>query len=158
MAHREGDDGRNVVLNQMNKPFTAYSLDEAEMAKWDQLIALRNSVNVVLESARADKRIGKSLEAAVTLRASDEESRTLVETVSDMDLADLFIVSECLIREDEDAAEAAATGNSGLYPGLNISVVEAPGTKCPRCWKHSTAADSETGLCPRCAAVVAKLG
>ena len=158
MPHREGDDARNVVLNQMNKPFTAYSLGEDEMARWDRLIGLRNDVNVVLEAARADKRIGKALEASVTLRASDADSRELVEAVSDMDLAELFIVSECLIREDEDAGEAAAAGSSGQYPGLRISVVEAPGVKCPRCWKHSVKADPETGLCPRCAAVVAKLG
>ena len=42
-------------------------------------------------------------------------------------------------------------------PGLKISVIEAPGVKCPRCWMHSENADPETGLCPRCAAVVAKL-
>ena len=30
MPHRQGDDGRNVVLNEMNKPFAAYALsDEA---------------------------------------------------------------------------------------------------------------------------------
>ena len=39
---------------------------------------------------------------------------------------------------------------------LSASVENAAGTKCPRCWKHSTQAD-ENGLCPRCAAVVAKL-
>ena len=38
----------------------------------------------------------------------------------------------------------------------DISVSEAPGTKCPRCWMHSTEADSETGLCPRCARVLAE--
>ena len=31
-----------------------------------------------------------------------------------------------------------------------------PGVKCPRCWKHSVDADPETGLCPRCAAVIAE--
>ena len=42
-------------------------------------------------------------------------------------------------------------------PALGISVIEAPGAKCPRCWKQTVEADAETGLCPRCAAVVAKL-
>ena len=36
-------------------------------------------------------------------------------------------------------------------------VKEAAGEKCPRCWMHSVKADPETGLCPRCAAIVAKL-
>ena len=109
----------------------------------------------VLESARNDKRIGKPLEAAVTLRADDGESAELLNAVSDMDLSDLLIVSRCLVG-GEDAPDAV-TGSGAKNPGLHISVVEAPGTKCPRCWKHSLEADSLTELCPRCAGVVAKL-
>ena len=82
--------------------------------------------------------------------------KALVEELSDMDLNDLFIVSRCLISEEEDG-EAAASGKSSLAPGLGITVVEAPGAKCPRCWKHDEQADPATGLCPRCASVVAKL-
>ena len=74
-----------------------------------------------------------------------------------MDLADLLIVSECLVREDGSEEESAAAGHGGKNPGLHISVAEASGTKCPRCWKQSKSANAE-GLCPRCAAVVAKLG
>ena len=55
-------------------------------------------------------------------------------------LADLLIVSQ---------VEVTVGG------ALAVSVSEAAGTKCPRCWKHSTAAD-ENGLCPRCASVIAK--
>ncbi len=155
MPHRAGDDTRNVVLNTMNKPYASYALSEEEMAKWDKLIALRSDVNGVLEAARNEKRIGKPLEAAVTLRAEDEESRALLDTVSHMDLGDLLIVSQCLVN-GEDAPDAV-TGKGVRNPGLRISVTEAPGTKCPRCWKHSLAADSATELCPRCAGVVAKL-
>ena len=36
---------------------------------------------------------------------------------------------------------------------VKASAEEAAGTKCPRCWKHSTAANAE-GLCPRCAEVM----
>ncbi len=156
MPHRAADDGRNVLLNEMNKPFADYALSDAEMARWEQLIALRSDVNGVLESARADKRIGKPLEAAVTLKAESADAKALLENVSDMDLDDLLIVSHCLISDEESAADAV-TGSGTQVPGLKIAVIEAPGTKCPRCWKHSLHADPETGLCPRCAAVVAKL-
>ena len=156
MPHRAADDGRNVLLNEMNKPFADYALSDAEMARWEQLIALRSDVNGVLESARADKRIGKPLEAAVTLKAESDDAKALLENVSDMDLDDLLIVSHCLISDEESAADAV-TGSGTQVPGLKIAVIEAPGTKCPRCWKHSLHADPETGLCPRCAAVVAKL-
>lgn len=153
MPHRSSDDARNVVLNEMNKPFTEYALDDAEMAKWDALISVRNDVNGVLEKARADKRIGKPLEASVTLRASGE-SKAVLDKISDMDLKELLIVSACLIAED-DAADADAVTAAGSYnPGLTVSVKEAEGTKCPRCWMHSKDADPETGLCPRCKAVL----
>ena len=155
MPHREGDDSRNVLLNLMNKPFTDYALDAAEMARWDQLISLRGDVNAVLETARAAKRIGKPLDAAVVLHPEDDQARELTERLSDMDLDDLFIVSRCLIADDEQ--EDAITARGSAWPGLRISVTEAPGIKCPRCWKHSIHADPETELCPRCAEVLAKL-
>ena len=153
MPHRVGDDARNVVLNEMNKPFAEYALDDSEMARWDALISVRNDVNGVLEKARADKRIGKPLEASVTLRASGE-SKAVLDKVSDMNLKELLIVSECLIAEDDAADEAAVTASGSYNPGLTVSVREAAGTKCPRCWMHSVDADAETGLCPRCKAVL----
>ena len=156
MPHREGDDVRNVVLNEMNKPFTEYALDDDEMAKWDALISVRNDVNGVLESARGAKRIGKPLEASVTLHAKGASKQT-VERISDMNLSELFIVSECLISDEDEHDPEAVVGDGSYNSGLTVSVKEAPGTKCPRCWMHSTKADPETGLCPRCAAVVAKL-
>ena len=156
MPHREGDDVRNVVLNEMNKPFTEYALSDDEMAKWDALISVRNDVNGVLEAARGAKRIGKPLEASVTLHAKGA-SRQTVERISDMNLSELFIVSECLISDEDETDPAAVVGEGSYNSGLTVSVKEAPGTKCPRCWMHSTKADPETGLCPRCAAVVAKL-
>ena len=154
MPHREGDDVRNVVFNTMNKPFTEYALSQEELAKWDTLISVRGDVNGVLEAARSAKRIGKSLEAAVTLTVKDQAAKEAVEAISDMDLRDLFIVSSCLIAEDEVQDDAAVTGEGSNNPGLHISVKEAPGVKCPRCWMHSVDAQAETGLCPRCAAVV----
>ena len=153
MPHRAEDDARNVVLNEMNKPFAEYALDDSEMARWDALISVRNDVNGVLEKARADKRIGKPLEASVTLRASGE-SKAVLDKVSDMNLKELLIVSECLIAEDDAADETAVTASGSYNPGLTVSVREAEGTKCPRCWMHSVAADPETGLCPRCKAVL----
>ena len=153
MPHRAGDDARNVVLNEMNKPFAEYALDDSEMSRWDALISVRNDVNGVLEKARADKRIGKPLEASVTLRASGE-SKAVLDKVSDMNLKELLIVSECLIAEDDAADEAAVTASGSYNPGLTVSVREAAGTKCPRCWMHSVDADAETGLCPRCKAVL----
>ena len=149
MPHRASDDARNVLLNQMPEGFAQYVLEDAAMEKWDVVMKLRQDVNGVLEKARADKRIGKALEAHVTLATEDAAIRSACEGVN---LAEVCIVSDCVWAQPKEGAEVGTGVN---YPNLTIGVSEAKGTKCPRCWKHSTAAD-ENGLCPRCASVIAK--
>ena len=149
MPHRASDDARNVLLNQMPEGFAQYALEDAAMEKWDVVMKLRQDVNGVLEKARADKRIGKALEAHVTLATEDAAIRSACEGVN---LAEVCIVSDCVWAQPEEGAEVGTGVN---YPNLTIGVSEAKGTKCPRCWKHSTQAD-ENGLCPRCASVIAK--
>ena len=150
MPHRSGDDSRNVLLNQMPEDFGAYALSEDAMAKWDTIMKLRQDVNGVLEKARADKRIGKALEAHVTLSTEDAAVKAACEGKN---LSELFIVSDCTWSQPEEGAETAQGVN---FPQVTIGVSEAKGAKCPRCWMHSEKANEE-GLCPRCAAVVAKL-
>ena len=70
-----------------------------------------------------------------------------------VNLAEVCIVSDCVWAQPEEGAEVGTGVN---YPNLTIGVSEAKGTKCPRCWMHSQQANAE-GLCPRCAAVVAKM-
>ena len=152
MPHRAEDDARNVLLNVMSKPYADYALSAEKMAVWDTAIRVRSDVNGVLERARADKRIGKSLEAHVTLSALDAPAAEALKAVREMNLAELFIVSNVSVA-DERARENAVTGSGANFPGLTIEVTEAPGTKCPRCWMHSEQANEE-GLCPRCAEVM----
>ena len=156
MPHRAEDDARNVVLNQMSKPYTEYALSADELAKWDQLVAIRGDVNNVLEAARAAKKIGKSLEAHVTLFAGDAASKEALDKINGMNLAELFIVSGCEIGEGEAAADATV-GKGVALPGLTVEVTPAKGEKCQRCWCYHPEVDAETALCPRCAAVVAAL-
>ena len=150
MPHRKEDDRRNVLLNQMPADCAGYVLPEETMARWDTVIKLRQDVNGVLEKARADKRIGKALEAHVTLETADEAVKA---ACAGLNLAEIFIVSDCAWAAPEEGAEVACGEN---FPGLTVGVTEAKGTKCPRCWMHSLNANAE-GLCPRCAAVIAKM-
>ena len=109
------------------------------MEKWNAMIAVRNVVNGALETARGEKKIGKSLEARVLLEVQGENA-----FLSEMDqaaLASLLIVSQ---------VETKVGG------ALKVAVEPAQGEKCPRCWNYSTEAGKDN-LCPRCAAVVAKL-
>ena len=150
MPHKSTDDARNVLLNQMPEGFEAYALSEEAMAKWATVMKLRQDVNGVLELARADKRIGKALEARVSLAAEDESLKTACEGLN---LPEICIVSAC---DWEAAPEGALVRQGTNFPGLTVAVSEALGQKCPRCWMHSEAANEE-GLCPRCAAVISKL-
>ena len=143
MPHRAGDDARNVLLNQMVQPYAAYALSEEEMGKWARLAALRTAVNGALEQARADKTIGKSLEAEVDLTVTAEDA--FLTDMDAADLADLLIVSQVRV---EVGAE------------LTVAVRPANGAKCLRCWKVLPTVGSDAGhpdLCPRCAAVVKNL-
>ena len=138
MPHRVGDDGRNVLLNEMNSPFDVYALDEDAMAAWNGLIDLRNTVNAALEQARAEKKLGKSLEAKVTIPSGRIAGSWLV---SMDELADLLIVSQVEISSDV----------------MEVTVEPAAGRKCERCWKVLPSVGSNAShpaLCPRCAKVV----
>ena len=155
MPHRDGDDARNVLFNEMNKAFDEYALSDEAMEKWNKLISVRDDVNNVLEAARAQKTIGKALDAEVILKSQNEETAKVLDELSTMNLSEMFIVSKCLINEE--ASEESVSGEGSKNPGLAISVKEASGVKCPRCWVRTDEADSETGLCPRCSKVVATL-
>ena len=159
MPHRSGDDGRNVVFNDMNQPFADYALDDKAMAKWDTVIRMRNDVNAVLETARAEKKIGKALEACVTLHAGDDESAAALVQTMGLNLAELFIVSQCVVS-GAAPAEGSVTGVGTAFPGLTVEVAEAQGAKCERCWMQSTTVGADADhptLCARCAQVVRNL-
>ena len=126
-----------------------YAADEAFKAKWAQLIAVRDEVKKVLEQARADKQIGASLEAAVTLYCNDAMYELLNSIPMD-ELADLMIVSKVELVKGEG-------GSNSSLEGLGVAAAHATGDKCERCWKYSADIGSHPAhptLCARCAAVV----
>lgn len=114
-------------------------------AKWDRIMAIRDDVKKVLEQARADKQIGSSLEAALTLYCNEELYHFLNAIPMD-ELADLFIVSQVSLEQGEG-------GVKGIVDGLGVHADHAAGAKCLRCWKYETTV-GENGLCPRCAKVL----
>ena len=134
-----------VVFEQM--PEAGAPADEAFTSKWDRIMAVRDDVKKALEQARADKKIGSSLEASVTLYCNAELYDFLNAIPMD-ELADLMIVSHIALEQGEG-------GVRGLVDGLGVQVDTAAGGKCLRCWKYHPAV-GEDGLCPRCARVLGK--
>ena len=137
-----------VVFEEMPKA-GQYAADEAFKAKWAQLIAVRDEVKKVLEQARAEKVIGASLEAAVTLYCNDAVY-DLLNSIPMDELADLMIVSQVELVKGEGGAASAVEG-------LGVAAAHATGEKCERCWKYSATIGSHAAhptLCARCASVV----
>ncbi len=106
---------------------------------WDELLQLRSDIFKQLELARADKVIGKSLEAKVNVTIKPELHTKLTHYVPN--LAQWLIVSEVDLKTESEQ---------------HITVSKAEGMTCPRCW-NVTKKHAEDGLCPRCQAVVKAL-
>ena len=123
---------------------------------WATLLAVRGEVNKVLEQARADKQIGGSLEAAVTLYADDALAAQLNSLGNELRF--VLLTSQADVKPLSAAPESAV--NSELA-GLRIGFGKAEGSKCPRCWHYATdiGQDSEhPELCGRCVTNVAGNG
>ncbi|HZP58874.1 MAG TPA: class I tRNA ligase family protein, partial [Opitutaceae bacterium] len=113
---------------------------EADVAA---LLRVRTQVNEALEPARQAGRIGKSLDAAITLTgAADNTDFRILEKHRDF-LPELFIVSHVTLT-----SAAGAPLSVGVRPAQELGYV-----RCPRCWRWVPAleptAHGET--CPRCA-------
>ncbi len=141
MAHRAEDDTASVFLNQMPDYDESLAFPDLR-AKWDALFALRDDVMKALEDARAEKKIGKSLDAKVIITADGEKYELLHEF--EQDLETVFIVSGVKLEEGED----------------RIEVSPADGRKCDRCWMYAKdGIETEDGgfICKRCGAVLESL-
>ncbi len=123
-------------------------------AFWAELLKVRGEVNKVLEQARADKRLGGSLEAAVMLYA-DSELAARLNSLQD-ELRFVLLTSAASVAPLADApADAQA---SELLKGLKIAFSTAPGEKCPRCWHYTTdigLVAEHADICGRCVSNVA---
>ncbi|TCW46047.1 isoleucyl-tRNA synthetase [Phytobacter diazotrophicus] len=123
-------------------------------AYWDELLKVRGEVNKVIEQARADKKVGGSLEAAVTLFAEPELSAKL--TALGDELRFVLLTSGAKV---EDYANACADAQqSELLKGLKVALSKAEGEKCPRCWHYTQDVGKvaeHAEICGRCVSNVA---
>ena len=104
-----------------------------------------------LELARAEKLIGKSLDAKLTIWAADKEAFDVLSAY-ESELEDIFIVSGVKLINEAAPADA----HNETASGIGVKVETADGEKCDRCWKYSADAtkDGDSCLCPRCKAVI----
>jgi isoleucyl-tRNA synthetase len=130
--------------------------DTALLDGWDEILAVREDVNRVLEKLRAEGTIGKSVEAGVELYVNDPVWRDLLSGSLQL-LETICMVSEVRLLDREP--EGASSGVT--VKKLSIRAFKSPHPRCERCWNHKSSVGQDTRhpvLCGRCARVVAGEG
>lgn len=146
MPHSADRDARNVMFNDM--PEATDNVDSELLARWEKIHAVRDDVKKALELARAQKVIGASLDASVTIFA-DGETYEFLSSIGDI-LPGVLIVSDLAINK----------GGEGEFKGeqdFTVTVKHAEGKKCARCWAYSNTVGTVSGsedICERCARVL----
>ena len=153
MPHAQSDNTKSVFLNDMPAYDESFANETAALCdKWDKLFEYRDDVMKALEIARANKMIGKSLDAKVTVYVNNDEAYDILNAFADK-LAETYITSAASVVKGE-APEGAFTETQ---TGIAVVVENADGCKCGRCWSYSTkgVTDDEGGfLCERCKAIL----
>ena len=141
MKHTEKENVESPML--ADYPVSNDEWDNKEIAeKWEKIIKVKNIVAKDLELARAEKTIGNSLDAKVTIYAEGEEYKFLKENEELIKL--VLIVSGLEIQENNRKQEEK----------LGVKVEHSTGEKCERCWMYND--HLKDGLCPRCKEVLEK--
>jgi isoleucyl-tRNA synthetase len=119
---------------------------------WEQMLKVRELVNVELEALRNSKAIGKGLDAAVRVFVAEDSPEADVLVKYEAALAEFLNVSQATVQV------VGATSNS---TAVLIEAGVARGTKCGRCWRvvPDVGADSRwLVVCARCAEALEAIG
>ena len=113
--------------------------DEALAEKWRKVRQVRRVVTGALELARADKKIGSSLESAPVIYISDP---ALLAALDGVDMAEVAITSGITVMRGEGPADAFRLDD---VAGVAVEFRPAEGRKCARSRKilPSVGADPE---------------
>lgn len=124
--------------------------DATLAAKWTNIRDIRRVVTGALELARAEKKIGASLQAHPTVHLSAERRQQL----AGLDLREIAITSGVTLSEDTAPGEAITLPDvAGVAAIVNL----AEGEKCERCWQVLPEVGEDKShptLCHRCADAV----
>jgi isoleucyl-tRNA synthetase len=145
-------DVADELLRQTGEPFDVHGQEREERkpiegAAWRWQNEIRARRELILAKVEPFRAVGhKSLEAKVTVRPYSGDREFWLRDHEN--LLETTVVSQLEITTD-DASN-----------GAEITVSEAGGPECPRCWRRTGSASgyaTEPNLCTRCAAVVSLL-
>ena len=124
--------------------------------RWENILKVRREVTKALEIARRDKRIGHSLEAAVTL-GLPENLRAQLEPYGDQ-LKSIFIVSSVHMASTEQVLNGY---ESEEVKGLRVEAKPGTDSKCERCWVQDPSVGQHKEhptICNRCVSSLREMG
>ncbi|KNC67978.1 isoleucine--tRNA ligase [Pseudoalteromonas ardens] len=143
-----GERGEFVFTDVWYDGLTQVSEGQLSNDFWQELLAVRDEVNKVLESARKEEIIGATLQAEVTLYTGGDLAEKL-QTLKD-ELRFVLLTSKAQVEVVNAKPEGAV---STEIDGLFISVKATQAPKCDRCWHHCEDVgqhDAHPELCGRC--------
>ncbi|MBW2364540.1 MAG: class I tRNA ligase family protein, partial [Deltaproteobacteria bacterium] len=140
---------QNICFQQLPEVKNDWK-DSDLSSKWERLLDVRGEVTKALEEARAQKKIGHPLDAAVTISITgNDDLHNSLKPYAD-DLRSIFIVSKASLVKNEALSDAYLSED---IKGLSILIETAPGVKCERCWTYETSVGSNAEhptICSRC--------
>jgi isoleucyl-tRNA synthetase len=120
--------------------------------EWETLLKWRDQVLIQLEILRTSKTIGKGLEAAVAIIATEGSKEAEILLKYQQALPEFFNVSQVTVQ---------MVGNTQNTDAVMIETSVAEGSKCGRCWRvvPDVGADARwPSVCARCAGALEVIG
>ena len=154
--HTEGAEACPSVHTELFVPVKEQFKDPKLAARWENIVRVRKEVTRALEIARKEKRIGHSLDAAITIGLPDD----LLEALKPYhdQLSSLFIVSSVHIVPAQELTEGFESDEIG---GLRIYATPSEDPKCERCWVHDPSigeSPEHPTICRRCETALSEAG
>ena len=140
-----GKNEESIFLTKYN--FKVNEVNESLSNQYVHFKELRNAVLKALETKRAEKIIGKSIDASLLLHVKDDVIKDIVNNMDAQTLQHVFIVSKVTLKECECELDD--------YTVASLKVVENNGVICERCWNRIDEENIKEGnLCQRCFDVI----
>ncbi|AYF88434.1 MULTISPECIES: isoleucine--tRNA ligase [unclassified Pseudomonas] len=144
-----GERNESVMLNTWYQGLSELPEGtELDREFWEQVMAVKASVNKELENLRSNKAIGGNLQAEVTLFAEDALVASLAKLGNELRF--VLITSAADVQP---LASAPADAVETEVAGLKLKIHKSAHTKCGRCWHHRADVGQfvkHPDLCGRC--------
>lgn len=144
-----GERGESVFLEEWYDGLFELPAN-AELGRdfWQQVLAVKQSVNKAIEDARNNKVVKANLAADAVLYVGDELNALLSRLGEELRFVTITSTAQL-----QPLSQAPTELEDSAVPGLKVQITASPNTKCVRCWHHREdvgAHDAHPELCGRC--------